>query len=59
MTLKLEPERKLKLLKTNRNTQNFPKKFIKIGGWLSLVLILEVKFLRASFLQNTSGRLFL
>ena len=32
MTLKLEPERKLKLLKTNRNTQNFPKKFIKIGG---------------------------
>ena len=32
MTLKLEPERRLKLLKTNRNTQNFPKKFIKIGG---------------------------
>ena len=26
MTLKLEPERRLKLLKTNRNTQNFPKK---------------------------------
>ena len=32
MTLKLEHERRLKLLKTNSNTQNFPKKFIKIGG---------------------------